>query len=73
VDDGKIARMAMASVLLRVRPEWELIEASGGTTRSARSQLDRPRRRPEPKVIAHRKDRPVCWVQIFSCDTNILR
>jgi CheY-like chemotaxis protein len=29
VDDSKIARMAMAAALRRLRPEWESIEASG--------------------------------------------
>ena len=29
VDDSKLARMVMASAFRRLRPEWELIEASG--------------------------------------------
>jgi CheY-like chemotaxis protein len=28
VDDSKLARMVMASALRRIRPEWELIEAT---------------------------------------------
>ena len=30
VDDSKLARMVMASAFRRLRPEWELIEASNG-------------------------------------------
>jgi CheY-like chemotaxis protein len=29
VDDSKLARMVMASAFRRIRPEWELVEASG--------------------------------------------
>ena len=29
VDDSKLARMVMASAFRRLRPEWELIEATG--------------------------------------------
>jgi CheY-like chemotaxis protein len=29
VDDNKLARMMVASALRRLRPEWELVEASG--------------------------------------------
>jgi CheY-like chemotaxis protein len=29
VDDNKLARMMVASALHRLRPEWELVEASG--------------------------------------------
>jgi CheY-like chemotaxis protein len=30
VDDSKLARMVMASAFRRLRPDWELIEASNG-------------------------------------------
>jgi CheY-like chemotaxis protein len=30
VDDSRLARMVMASAFRRLRPEWELIEASNG-------------------------------------------
>jgi CheY-like chemotaxis protein len=29
VDDSKLARMVMASAFRRIRPEWELVEATG--------------------------------------------
>jgi CheY-like chemotaxis protein len=29
VDDSKLARMVMASALRRIRPDWELVEATG--------------------------------------------
>jgi CheY-like chemotaxis protein len=30
VDDSKLARMVMASSFRRLRPDWELVEATGG-------------------------------------------
>ena len=30
VDDSKLARMVMVSAFRRIRPEWELVEASNG-------------------------------------------
>ena len=36
VDDSKLARMVMASALRRIRPEWELIEATNAEEPLAR-------------------------------------
>jgi CheY-like chemotaxis protein len=35
VDDSKLARMVMASALRRIRPDWELIEATSAETAAA--------------------------------------
>jgi CheY-like chemotaxis protein len=41
VDDSKLARMVMASAFRRIRPDWELVEATGADEALATISSDR--------------------------------